>query len=407
MPTDDEKADLKRAASEYREQPRPIAALDACRDELQQFVCHCGTFMKPMFAAAKRTVAEGGRARIAFDEGEDGRVLCAVQVVQDEGIGRPTLIARPAALERRLERLGLRTKAGRDLEAVNPEADARHRDCGRTHHEMSARRGVTERYAKNQTRRRLTLIGAMMIVRNDADGMICGMFGTHDLPLPCIDQVIGRRPGGNVCAAMNILMLPGRQIAMVDTHVNVDPTATEVAEIAALAAEQLQCLGIRPRVPLLSHSSFGSSRAPSAAKMRQAPALLRSRAPTLEVDGEMHAACAGRLAAPENRVALLAAGRCQSAGAAGHRCRQPRLQPAQDRGGSQRRDRPDPAQRDAARAHPHRLGNGAPDRQLDGAHRVRPRFDAVGCYRESRCWTPRRGRAVSRRNPPPRAQWPS
>jgi malate dehydrogenase (oxaloacetate-decarboxylating)(NADP+) len=157
---------------------------------------------------------------------------------------------------------------------------------------MTARRGVTEQYAKIEMRRRLTLIGAMMIAKNDADGMICGTFGAHDLHLQYIDQVIGRRPGANVYAAMNILMLPGRQIAMVDTHVNVDPTAAEIVEIALLAAEELQRLGITPRIALLSHSNFGSSRAPSAEKMRQALSLLRQRAPALEVDGEMHADCA-------------------------------------------------------------------------------------------------------------------
>jgi malate dehydrogenase (oxaloacetate-decarboxylating)(NADP+) len=271
---------------------RPIADLDAYRDQLQQFVYHSGTFMKPIFAAAKKAVADGGRARIVFCEGEDERVLRAVQVVLDEGIARPIVIGRPSVLERRLERFGLRLKAGRDFEVVNPESDPRYRDYWRTYHEMTARRGVTEQYAKIEMRRRLTLIGAMMIAKNDADGMICGTFGTHDLHLHYVDQVIGRRPGANVYAAMNILMLPGRQIALVDTHVNADPSAAEIAEIAAMAAEQLQRLGITPRVALLSHSNFGSSRAPSAEKMRQALSLLRQRAPALEADGEMHADCA-------------------------------------------------------------------------------------------------------------------
>jgi len=271
---------------------RPIADLDAYRDQLQQFVYHSGTFMKPIFAVAKKAVAEGGRGRVVFCEGEDERVLRAVQVVLDEGIARPIVIARPAVLERRLERFGLRMKAGRDFEVVNPESDPRYRDYWRSYHEMTARRGVTEQYAKIEMRRRLTLIGAMMIAKEDADGMICGTFGTHDLHLQYVDQVIGRRPGASVYAAMNILMLPGRQIALVDTHVNVDPSAAEIAEIAEMAAEQLHRLGITPRVALLSHSNFGSSRAPSAEKMRQAMALLRSRAPTLEFDGEMHADCA-------------------------------------------------------------------------------------------------------------------
>jgi malate dehydrogenase (oxaloacetate-decarboxylating)(NADP+) len=271
---------------------RPIDDLSAYRDQLQQFVYHSGTFMKPIFATAKKAVADGGRARIVFCEGEDERVLRAVQVVLDEGIARPVLVARPAVLEKRLERFGLRMRANRDFEIVNPDFDQRYRDYWRAYHEMTARRGVTEQYAKIEMRRRLTLIGTMMVAKNDADGMICGTFGSHDLHLQYVDQVIGRRPGVNVYAAMNILMLPGRQIAMVDTHVNVDPTAAEIAEIAAMAAEELQRLGITPRVALVSHSNFGSGRTASAEKMRQALALLRARAPQLEVDGEMHADCA-------------------------------------------------------------------------------------------------------------------
>jgi malate dehydrogenase (oxaloacetate-decarboxylating)(NADP+) len=248
--------------------------------------------MKPIFDVAKKAVAAGGRSRVVYCEGEDERVLRAAQVVIDEGLARPTLIARPAVLERRLERFGLRMKPGRDFEVVNPEFDPRYRDYWRTYHEMTARRGVTEQYAKIEMRRRLTLIGAMMVAKNDADGMICGTFGAHEQHLQYIDQVIGRRPGANVYSAMNILMLPGRQVALVDTHVNVDPSAAEIAEIAAMAAEELQRLGITPRVALLSHSNFGSSGAPSAEKMRQALVLLRQRAPDLEVDGEMHADCA-------------------------------------------------------------------------------------------------------------------
>jgi malate dehydrogenase (oxaloacetate-decarboxylating)(NADP+) len=271
---------------------RPIADLDAYRDQLQEFVYHSGTFMAPIFAAAKKAYAGGGRGRVVYCEGEDERVLRAVQVVIDEGVAQPIVIGRPAVIARRLERFGLRIKPGRDFEVVNSESDPRYRDYWQAYYEMTARRGVTEQYAKIEMRRRHTLIGSMMIAKDDADGMICGTFGTHDLHLHYVDQVIGRRPGANVYAAMNILMLPGRQIALVDTHVNVDPSAAELAEIAAMAAEQLQRLGITPRVALLSHSNFGSSRAASAEKMRQALALLRQRAPQLEVDGEMHADCA-------------------------------------------------------------------------------------------------------------------
>jgi malate dehydrogenase (oxaloacetate-decarboxylating)(NADP+) len=271
---------------------RPIADVPAYRDQLQQFVYHSGTFMKPIFATAKKAVASGGRARVVFCEGEDERVLRAVQVVLDEGIARPIVIARPAVLERRLERFGLRMKAGRDFEVVNPESDPRYREFWRRYHEMTARRGMTEQYAKIEMRRRLTLIGSMLVATDHADGMICGTFGSFEQHLQYVDEVIGRRPGAHVYAAMNIVMLPGRQLALVDTHVNVEPSAAEIAEIAAMAAEELQRLGITPKAALLSHSNFGSSRAPAAEKMRQALALLREMAPALEVDGEMHADCA-------------------------------------------------------------------------------------------------------------------
>jgi malate dehydrogenase (oxaloacetate-decarboxylating)(NADP+) len=268
---------------------RPIGDLTAYRDQLQQFVYHSGLFMKPIFTIAKNAVASGGRTRIVFAEGEEERVLRAVQVVIDEKLATPIVIGRPAVIEKRLERFGLRMRVGTDFELVNPEFDPRYRDYWETYHRLAARRGVTEQYAKIEMRRRLTLIGAMMIHKGDADGMICGTFGTHRLHLPYIDQVIGRRSGVGVYAAMNILMLAGRQLALVDTHVNEDPTAAEVAEITVLAAEQMKHLGLTPRVALVSHSNFGTSDAPSAQKMRAALAMIRSMAPGLEVDGEMHA----------------------------------------------------------------------------------------------------------------------
>jgi malate dehydrogenase (oxaloacetate-decarboxylating)(NADP+) len=195
-------------------------------------------------------------------------------------------------IERRVERFGLRMHPGRDYDLVNPESDSRYRHYWQAYHAMTSRRGVTAPYARIEMRRRHTLIGAMMIHQGEADAMICGTFGTHGIHLHYIDQVLGRRPGAKVYAAMNILMLPGRQIALVDTHVNVDPDAEQVAEITLLAADEMRRLGISPRVALLSHSNFGTSNAPSAVKMRDALAILRERAPGLEVDGEMHADCA-------------------------------------------------------------------------------------------------------------------
>jgi malate dehydrogenase (oxaloacetate-decarboxylating)(NADP+) len=271
---------------------RPIADIQAYRDQLQQFVYHSGTFMKPIFAIAKNAHAGGGKSRIVFAEGEEERVLRAVQVVIDEELAKPILIGRPAVIDKRLERFGLRMRPEVDFDLINPEFDHRYRDYWETYHRLAARRGVTQQYAKIEMRRRLTLIGAMMMHKGEADGMLCGTFGTHGPHLTYIDQVIGRRAGANVYAAMNILMVPGRQLALVDTMVNLDPTAEQIAEITVLAAERLRRLGIAPRAALVSHSNFGSSDAPSALKMREALALIRQLAPDLEVDGEMHADCA-------------------------------------------------------------------------------------------------------------------
>ncbi|HQR19867.1 MAG TPA: NADP-dependent malic enzyme [Burkholderiaceae bacterium] len=271
---------------------RPIADLGAYRDQLQQFVYHSGTFMKPIFTIAKNAVSAGGPSRVVFAEGEEERVLRAVQVVVDERLAQPILIGRPDVIERRLTRFGLRMRPGQDFDLVNPQHDPRYRDYWESYHRLAARRGVTAQYAKIEMRRRHTLIGSMMILKGDADGMICGTFGTHNLHLHYVDQVIGRRPGCNVYAAMNVLMLPGRQLALVDTHVNVDPSAEEIAEITILAAEHLRRLGIEPAAALVSHSNFGSGNTASALKMRAALDIVRARAPDLEVDGEMHADCA-------------------------------------------------------------------------------------------------------------------
>jgi malate dehydrogenase (oxaloacetate-decarboxylating)(NADP+) len=275
---------VARAAMTSGVATRPIADFDAYRAQLEQFVYHSGNFMKPIFSAAKR----GETRRIVYAEGEDERVLRAVQQVVDEKLARPTLVGRPAVLERRIERFGLRIRAGRDFEVVNPEWDERFRDYWRAYHELTDRKGMTPQYAQIEVRRRNTLIGALMVHRGDADGMLCGSFGPYAQHLRYIDEVIGRRPGASVYAAMNTLMLPNRQVTIVDTHVNDDPTAAQLAEITMMAAEELRRFGIVPSVALLSHSNFGSSDSQSALKMRGALAILRERAPDLECDGEMH-----------------------------------------------------------------------------------------------------------------------
>ena len=267
---------------------RPIDDMSAYADSLQHFVYHSGTFMKPVFDLAKKHMREGGKTRVVFAEGEDERVLRAVQVVVDEKIARPIIVGRPAVVEQRLERFGLRLKAGIDFELINPDYDERYHAYWKQYHELTARQGVTQNYARLEMRRRGTLIGGMMIRNNDADAMICGTFGTTDVHMKYIDQVIGHKEGANVYAAMNGLMLPGRQVFLVDTHINYDPTAEQLAEITLMAAEEVRRLGIVPRVALLSHSNFGTSNHPSALKMRAAYEILRERAPDLEVDGEMH-----------------------------------------------------------------------------------------------------------------------
>ncbi|BAP87148.1 NADP-dependent malate dehydrogenase [Burkholderiales bacterium GJ-E10] len=271
---------------------RPLADLAAYRARLQQFVYHSGTFMKPIFAIAKQAHADGAANRVVFAEGEDERVLRAVQVVVDEGIAQPVLIGRPAVVAQRLERYGLRMRAGVDFELVNPESDPRYRQYSEEYHRIAGRRGVTLQTARIEMRRAQTLIGTMLIHQGAADAMICGTAGTYRQHLRYIDQVLGLRPGARVYGAMNILVLPGRQVALVDTHVNVDPSAEEIAELTVAAAAALRRLGIIPRAALLSHSNFGSSDAPTAIKMREALARIRERAPELDVDGEMHADCA-------------------------------------------------------------------------------------------------------------------
>ena len=277
---------VAKAAFESGVATRPIKDLEAYADSLQQFVYRSGTFMKPLFAVAKQTPSE--LKRIVYAEGEEERVLRAVQVVVDERLARPILVGRPPVLESRVQKFGLRLRQGIDYDVINPDYDERYRDYWHSYYELTSRKGVTQEYAKLEMRRRHSLIGAMMIKKGDADGMICGTFGTTDLHLKYIDQVLGRRAGACVYAAMNVLVLPERQVVIVDTHVNEDPNANELAAITIMAAEEMRRFGLSPRAALLSHSNFGSSNSASAQKMRAALALVKERAPELEVDGEMH-----------------------------------------------------------------------------------------------------------------------
>ncbi|WP_382327983.1 NADP-dependent malic enzyme [Hydrogenophaga sp. UC242_50] len=271
---------------------RPVPDMAAYREKLQSFVFASGTIMKPIFSAAKAAA----RKRVAYAEGEEERVLRACQIVVDEGLARPTLIGRPAIIAQRIEKFGLRLREELDYDVVNVEQDDRYRDFWQTYHRMTERKGVTQQLAKIEMRRRLTLIGAMLLHKGEVDGLICGTWGSTQHHLKYIDQVIGKREGGSpstaqdvrIYACMNGLMLPGRQVFLVDTHVNYDPTPEELCEITVMAAEEMLRFGLQPKAALLSHSNFGSSDEPSAIKMRRTLALLREQAPWLEADGEMH-----------------------------------------------------------------------------------------------------------------------
>ncbi len=271
---------------------RPIADFESYIGQLEQFVYHSGAFMKPLFSAARAMIREGGKSRIVFAEGEDERVLRAVQIVVDERLARPILIGRPAVLAARIEKYGLRIRLGQDVEVTNPEHDERFHTYWTTYWELMCRRGITKEMARVETRRRLTLIGAMMVRLGEADGMICGTVGAYGNHLRFIDEILGLQPGARTYAAMNILLLDERTIALADTHVNDNPDAEQIAEITLMAAEEMRRLNIEPKVALLSRSNFGTGSSSSGEKMRAALALVRERSPGLEIDGEMHGDCA-------------------------------------------------------------------------------------------------------------------
>jgi malate dehydrogenase (oxaloacetate-decarboxylating)(NADP+) len=271
------------AAMESGVATRPIQDFVAYHEQLSQFVYHSGLIMKPVFTTAKKNPT-----RVVFCEGEDERVLRAVQVVVDEGVAKPILIARPEVLNPRIEKYGLRIRPGKDFECVNPNSDPRFRDYWQEYYALVQRKGISIEYAKREVTRRTTLIGALMVRRGDADAMLCGTIAQFSLHVDYIANVIGLRKGATLFAAMNMLILPKRTLFICDTYVNPDPTAEQVAEIAMMAAEEVARFGIAPKIALLSHSNFGSSRHPSAQKMSAARDILEQRAPQLEVEGEMH-----------------------------------------------------------------------------------------------------------------------
>jgi malate dehydrogenase (oxaloacetate-decarboxylating)(NADP+) len=267
---------------------RPIKDIEAYRDSLNEFVYHSGLIMKPVFSQAKQAPK-----RIVFAEGEDERVLRAIQVIVDEGIAQPIVIGRPDEIARKVEEAGLRVRPGVDFEVIYADRgeffEANFESYWREYFRLMERKGVAADYAKREVRRRATLFGALMVHMGHADGLICGTFGRHDIHREYISNVIGMAPGVKHLSAMNLLMLPERTVFIADTYVNYDPSAEQIADMTLLAADEVRRFGVVPKVALLSHSSFGSENTPTSIKMREVLRLLNERAPQLEVEGEMHA----------------------------------------------------------------------------------------------------------------------
>ena len=275
---------VAKAAMDSDVATRPIKDFDAYREHLSRFVYESGATMEPVFAAAKRAPK-----RVAYAEGEDERVLRAAQAAVDEGLARPVLVGRTEIIAARIQKLGLRLTLGRDCDGVNILDDARYRDYWTAYYELARRKGVTRREAMEEIRSRPTLVAAMLVHLGDADAMLCGTGSNSADHVRFVRNVIGLREGAKTLATMQMLIVPGRQLFICDTHINRDPTAEQIAEMTLLAAEEVQRFGVKPSVALLSHSSFGSSDAPSAQKMRDALELIIALAPGLHVEGEMRA----------------------------------------------------------------------------------------------------------------------
>jgi malate dehydrogenase (oxaloacetate-decarboxylating)(NADP+) len=266
---------------------RPIGDLEAYRQSLSRFVYQTGMFMRPVFAAAKAKFGKEA-ARVVYAEGEDERVLRAVQVVLDEGLAKPILVGRPEVVKMRIERAALRLEIGRDFEICDPENDPRFREYWELYRKLMAREGVTPESAKAAVRRSNTLISSLMLRRGEADAMLCGLVGRFDAHLDHVRSVIGLKSGARSFAAVNALMLPEQTLFIADTFVNEEPSAEELADIALAAATEMRRFGIPPKVAFLSHSIFGSSQRASAKRMRAARDLFVQRTPHIECDGEMH-----------------------------------------------------------------------------------------------------------------------
>jgi len=274
---------VAKAAMDSGVATRPIANFDHYVEKLSEFIYTTNLFMKPIFSQAKKA-----QKRVVLAEGEEERVLQATQELVSQGLAYPVLIGRPSVIDMRLKKLGLQLVAGRDFEVVNNESDPRFKAYWGEYYQLMKRRGVSQEQAQRAVIGNPTLIAAIMVLRGEADAMICGTIGSYHEHYEVVEKVFGFRDGVQVAAAMNALMLPSGNTFITDTYVNDDPSAEQLAQITLMAAETVRRFGIEPKVALLSHSSFGSSDNLGAQKMRQTLALVRAAAPQLEIDGEMH-----------------------------------------------------------------------------------------------------------------------
>ena len=275
---------VARAAMQTGVAARPIEDLGAYRERLRSYSYRSWLFMQPIIDVAKRD-----RERLVYAEGENEIVLMAAQAVVDEHIADPILIGRQEVVKSRIERLGLRLHAGRDFELVDPHSDPRYKEYWQFYHSLVCRRGVSVSAAQIEMRTNTTVIAACMVAKGEADAMICGTIGRYDLHLRHIIEVIGTSSPQRKLSAMSILLTPKGPLFLSDTHIGVEPTAEEIVEKTLACAERVASFGIKPKVALLSHSNFGSSKSSAARKMRRATEMLKTTAPDLEVDGEMHA----------------------------------------------------------------------------------------------------------------------
>jgi malate dehydrogenase (oxaloacetate-decarboxylating)(NADP+) len=275
---------VAKAAMDSGVATRPIDDLRAYTEKLNAFVFRTTLLMKPVFARAK-----ADPKRVVYAEGEEEVVLRAVQHVVDEGTARPVLVGRPAVIESRIERMGLRLRAGTDFELCNIESDPRFKDYWTLYHQLMQRSGVTPDSAKQIVRSRATVIAALMLRRGEADAMVCGLVGRYHKKLGYLRGIIPLDPGVSALSAMSAVFNDRGVFFFLDTHVALDPDAERIAEAAAQAALRLKLFGIVPKIAILSHSNFGSHEDPSSLKMRRVVELLRERLPRVEVEGEMHA----------------------------------------------------------------------------------------------------------------------